>query len=121
MNCSLSIRTEYGSSVYYVSIKEELFAGALDWYTIKAMQIMLDVDYLKIGDYVNLKVFIEKVKEKKAKPCILTIHFLKKINDSAERPNNQDFYLAYNALEYLYALSDNVGNYPLDIFAIKFE
>lgn len=117
MNCKLYVEAAHGRDTYYVPIKENMLVGSLSRSVVKAMQVILD-DCFTLGEYLDLKLIIEKIKDKK-----LADNFSMPTSYGEENGlDGQDYFKAYNVLEYLLGFSQSLSTtYPLDIFAIKFE
>ena len=117
MNCKLYVEAAHGRDTYYVPIKENMLVGSLNRSVVKAMQVILDSCFT-LGEYLDLKLIIEKIKDKKLADGFSMPSYYREENGL----DGQDYFKAYNVLEYLLGFSQSLSTtYPLDIFAIKFE
>ena len=123
MHCTLYVKSEHSKGAYYVPTIENLQLGYLDENLVRAVEIMLDHSFT-IGDYINLKEVVDRIKEKKSEYSFMIFLLEEREREFMSmdsRISQRVFYRACNAMEELYRLSQKWDKHPLDIFAIRFE
>ena len=117
MNCNLYVEADYNGDSYFVPVKENILAGSVSISTVKASKVVLD-NCFTLGEYLDLKFLIEKIEEIKS-ACRFPMPPYCGEENGLER---EDYFRAYLVLGFLMDFAAELSKeYPLDIFAIRFE
>ena len=117
MNCNLYVEAEHNGDSYFVQVKKNILVGSVSISTVKALKVILD-DCFTLGEYLDLKFLIEKIEEIKSAYRFPMPPYYGEENGL----DREDYFRAYLVLEFLVYFAARLSKeYPLGIFAIRFE